>query len=122
MALWLICASALVVPRDDLEARVIGAVRDRILTPENVRRAIDLALAMVRRELGRDDGEADRRRLAEIEEEIERAARLAVPVGNIDAVARVISDLEAERKSLAERRRLAPLQIDDAQLRRRAER
>ena len=29
---------------------------------------------MVRRELGRDDGEADRRRLAEIEKEIERAA------------------------------------------------
>lgn len=117
-----VCASVLVVPRDDLEVRVIGAVRDRILTPENVRRAIDLALAMVRRELGRDDGEADQRRLAEIEEEIERVARLAARVGNVDAVARVIADLEAERKVIAERRRLAPIEIDDAQLRRRAER
>ena len=98
-----ICASDLVVPRVDLEARILSALRDRVLTPENVRRAVGMALGIVRNELAQDDRSADERRVAAIETEIENAARLAARVGNVEAVARVVGDLDRERREILER-------------------
>lgn len=45
------CESPLAVPRRELEERVLGEVRGRVLTPDNVGRAIERALDLVRREV-----------------------------------------------------------------------
>jgi hypothetical protein len=45
----------------------------------------------------RGDTTADRKRLAELGVEIENATRLAVKTGHIDAMARMLEDLDAER-------------------------
>lgn len=84
---------------------MLGAVRDRILTPENIGEAVEMALGIVRRSLAADDdgGEDDRKRLAQIGLEIENAARLAARVGDVEGVARVVESLEAERRDLADR-------------------
>lgn len=111
------------MPRQELENRVLDAVRDRILTPENVRIVVEAALEIVRREVNGRDGKAARQRLVRVETEIGNAARLAAHVGDVDAVARVIAELECERcqlvKTLAD---CDPMAFDDGALIRAAER
>src|SRR5262249_42089423 len=46
-----VCPSELRVARVDLEDRIYGVIRDRVLTPENVRVVIERALAIVRARL-----------------------------------------------------------------------
>jgi hypothetical protein len=71
-----VCRSELRVPRTALEERVYGAVREQVLTPESVRYVVARALGIVRERLGAGDPEGDRRRLAELEVQIERAVEL----------------------------------------------
>jgi hypothetical protein len=74
-----VCDNALRVARADLEARVFGAIRERILVPEHVAYAVERALGLVAEGL-RGKARAPRRevrvRLVEIDEE---RARLAAP-------------------------------------------
>lgn len=46
-----VCASTLAVRRRALEARIFDAIRDRVLTPENVHYTIERALGIVREAL-----------------------------------------------------------------------
>ena len=98
-----VCASDLVVARQELEERVVGAVRERILTPANVAYAVERALAIVRRELAQDDPAQAEARLAALDVQIERAVDLAVATGRIEAATRKIGSLRAEREALAAR-------------------
>ena len=61
----------------ELEERVLGAVRDRILIPENVAYAVERALEIVRARLVPSDFDGDQKRLADLETKIERAVDLA---------------------------------------------
>lgn len=119
-----VCASGLVVPRLALEDRVLTAIRDRVFDPEAVAEAVEIALGIVRERLGGDDGEADRRRLAQLDVETENVARLAAKVGEVAGVARVIEGLEAERRELLARMtaRQTPRKLDEDAIRRVAER
>jgi len=107
-----VCGSALRVPREELEGRIFGAFRDRVLTPENVRYVVSRALQIVRERRAGDDPERDRRRLAELEAQIERAVDLAVRVGGLDAAQRKLEALEAEKREVLARLDRAPVRLD----------
>jgi uncharacterized protein involved in exopolysaccharide biosynthesis len=63
---------------------------------------------------------ADRKRLIDLGLEIENAARLAVRTGRVEAVARVIDELEQERAAIECRLAVAePISVDLEALRRR---
>jgi hypothetical protein len=81
-------------------------VRDRILTPANVACAVERARKIASRDLGdarQEPRPEDAARLEAIEEAIERAARLAVKSGGLEAATRSIRELEAERDQLHRR-------------------
>ncbi len=46
------CGCELRVAADDLEGRIVGALRDQVLTEENVARVADRALQIVQEQLG----------------------------------------------------------------------
>jgi hypothetical protein len=120
-----ICASTLVVPRRELEDRVLGAVTQRVLTPENVQYAAEQAVGLALRELsdGARPAPAETARLAEIEEEVATLRRVAERRGNAPQVARLIADLEHERRELAACLAASqPLVVDASRLRAMAER
>jgi DNA invertase Pin-like site-specific DNA recombinase len=98
-----VCKSELRVPRTALEERIFGAIRSDVLTPHNVRRAIERALEIVRSRLADSDPESDRRRLAELEVQVERAVDLGVRTGGLDAVQRKLEALEVERRDILAR-------------------
>ena len=95
-----VCASTLRVPRPALEDRIFGAIREQVFTPANVQYAVERALGIVRERLAGEDPERDRRRLAEIAVETERAVELAVRIGGLDAVQRKLEGLEAEKREI----------------------
>jgi DNA invertase Pin-like site-specific DNA recombinase len=103
-----VCKSELRVPRTALEARIYGAIRGEVLTPENLQRAIERAFEIVRSRLAESDPESDRRRLAELEVEVDRAVDLGVRTGGLDAVQRKLKALEAERIQILARLDRAP--------------
>jgi hypothetical protein len=116
-----VCGNALRVSRLDLEERVLSAVRERVLTPENVAYAVERALQLVREHATPADHAGARRRLAEIEVEIGRAARLAVKTGDLDAVTAILAELRQEREEIQRRLAAAPIIVDLERLRPRAE-
>jgi hypothetical protein len=77
-----VCASTLAVPGAALEARIFGTIRDRVLTPENIRYTIERALGIVREALDGADPDRDRQRFDDLDAEIERAVDLAVRMGS----------------------------------------
>lgn len=100
-----VCASPLIVSRTELEERVLGAVTERILTPENLAYVIDKACQRVEEELAlarsAPEPEAARARLAELASEADRAARLIVRGGlAAQAGEQLLAELEAERERL----------------------
>src|SRR5690606_5457582 len=107
-----VCASGLRVPRAELEKRIFGAIRERVLTPENVRYAVARALGIVRERLAGEDPERDRKRLAELEVQIERAVELAVRTGGIEAATRRVEALEAEKLEILARLERTPVLPD----------
>lgn len=118
-----VCGNDLVAPRAEVEERILGALRSEILTPDVIGYVIEEALGLTRRELGADDSEGDRGRLAALDAEIENATRLAVRTGQVEGVVRVLAELEADRRALLGRiagpRPAFPSAVD---LRRRVER
>ena len=80
-----------------------------MLTPENVEYVIERALALVREDEVGHDAERDRRRLAQVEAETERAVDQVVHTGGrVEAVARKLEELEAEKRELLSRLERAP--------------
>jgi site-specific DNA recombinase len=117
-----VCRNAQRVDRVELEERVLTALRDHVLTPENVAYAVDRAVALVAGACASPiDHVDDRRRLAEIAAESENATRLAVRTGNIEPVLTVLGELRAEREEIEQRLATAPIALDPESLRPRAE-
>ena len=98
-----VCANGFRIARQELEDRVLGAVRERILIPENVAYAVELALEIVRARLAPSDVDGDRKRLADLEAKIERAVDLAIETGGISVAKRKLATLEQERATIAAR-------------------
>ncbi len=98
-----VCASRLTVQRRALEDRIFGAIRERILVPEVVARAVETAADLVSAQLAAPEAEpADvRDRLAEIDDELATLRRVAARSGRLRELGRVVAELEAERASLA---------------------
>ena len=108
-----VCESTLMVPRKALEERIFGALRDRILVPENVAYAVEKALGLVKRQLRSELGPtaAERARLAELDEELSALRRLAERGRRVE-VAPLIRELEAERGRLTSPRRGIAARVD----------
>jgi len=96
------CVSALRVSAADLEARVLGAIREQVLVPEVVAYAVQTALTEIRQTLSRDDPEKLRERLAQIDAARERM---------LDAIEDGSVDMEDVK------RRLARLRTEEADVR-----
>lgn len=68
---------------------------------------------MLRRERGQNTQERDRRRLAVIEQETERAIELGVRTGGLDAVTRKLAALQSEAAEIQARLDRAPAPLSD---------
>ena len=107
--------------RDALETRILDAVESQVLIPENVAYVAERALELVRQRVARTDPAADRARLEEIADELANLVRLAAKVGHLDAHARVLHELEAEKLEIEGRLSLTPEPLDLASVRREIE-
>lgn len=88
------------------------------MTPENVNYVVARTLELVRDRLAARDPERDRRRLAEVELQVERAVELAVRMGGrVEAVERKLDALEAEKSEILARLDRAPALPSEAALR-----
>ncbi len=99
-----VCESALAVPRTALEARIFGAIRERILVPEVVAYAVEKALAIVRDDLAPKPERRDAwrlTRLTEIDAEIDVMRRMAARPGMAGQLGPLIASLDAEREQLS---------------------
>jgi len=113
-----VCASTLRVRRALLEETVVGAIRDRILAPENVGYLVARTLAEIAKVQGERDPQADRARVREIDAKLVNLARLAAETAEVAEVAKLISILNAERAQLRARIETAPQLPDADRLRR----
>ena len=95
-----VCGNSLRIGRSELEARILGAVRERILVPEVVLYAVQRTLELVSREVALRDPTADRARLREIEAELGNLARFAAKTGNVEQAAGLYAELERERETI----------------------
>ncbi len=112
-----VCSNDMSVPRGEIEERVVGALQDRVLTPENVSYAVHRALEIVERRLctNADRGSLEAR-LAEIEREEENIVRLVAKLGHLGANEHVLNELAEERRKLAFSLAQADLKVDRAML------
>ena len=99
------------IPRVELEARVLGAIREQILVPDHAMYVVQRALEQARERAGQD-GALERARLSEVDLQIQNLVALAANLGSVDEVADRIRALKAERAVL--RSRLAYTAIPEA--------
>ena len=94
--------------------RSLGAIRDRILVPENIAYAVERAIEIVREESEAKDTTVAEARLSEIGTQIDRLIKLAETAGDIEAIGARLAQLERERESLADQvvSRLEPPNLD----------
>ena len=97
-----VCGNGLRIPRAELEARVLGAIREQILVPEHAMYVIQRALERARERAGHD-GSLERARLREVDSQIQNLIALAANLGSVDEVADRIRLLKAERVVLRSR-------------------
>jgi DNA invertase Pin-like site-specific DNA recombinase len=97
-----VCTSALMIPRADLEERIFAAL-DRVLSPEVVMYAAQVALDRLRERWGGDESEAETLRLKDLDGEIQKAVDLAVTLPDLGEIKRKLEDLHAERRELQRR-------------------
>jgi len=112
-----VCSNALRLARVELEARVLGACRERILTPEGLLYAVDRAVAIVRERRRGLDPSAIKARLEEIERELANLRRFAAKTGRIDEAADLHGELDAERRRLHAQLERQPAEPDRDSLR-----
>jgi hypothetical protein len=91
------------VHRADLESRIFGAIRERILVPDVVVYAVQRALELVHDEFSARDLSSARSRLIEIAAELENLARFAALTGRVDEAVRLFAELERERAEIRAR-------------------
>lgn len=94
-----VCSSTLEVPRDELESRVLVAMRERVLTPETVSYIVEQSLAEAEKRLGRTKAvERDRAQLAESEIKVDRAALRALIIDTVREINEALAgDVERAR-------------------------
>jgi|SRR5208337_1223740 len=108
----LVCPSTLRVHRADLEARIFGALRERILVPNVVFYAAQRALELVQEGLTLRDPSIDRKRLNEIDAELTNLARFAARTGRVDEAVDLFGELEQERGELVARPEAGGADVD----------
>jgi DNA invertase Pin-like site-specific DNA recombinase len=106
-----VCGNGIQVPRAELEARVLGAIREQILVPDHAMYVVQRALEQARERAGHD-GVLERARLSEVDLQIANLVALAANLGSVDEVADRIRTLKMERAVL--RTRLAYTAIPEA--------
>lgn len=113
------CTNRLAVPARDLEARVLGAIREQILAPEALAYVVARAVALVaeRYQGTGSDLPASRDRLAQLDTEIGKLVDLAARVEGIEEIARKLRDLQAERRRLDRGSAAAAAAFDPAEVR-----
>jgi DNA invertase Pin-like site-specific DNA recombinase len=95
-----VCGNVMRVPQIELEARVFGAIRDQVLVPEVIAYAVRCAVDALAVEIQKEDPRQARKRLREIDNELENLARFVAKTGKVDAAAALYADLDAERSRL----------------------
>jgi DNA invertase Pin-like site-specific DNA recombinase len=115
-----VCSSTLRVRREALEARVLTAIRER-LVPEIVVLTTERVLEKVFASLRKDDPVKLHKRLMEIEGELGNLARYAAKSGDVDGAAATRVELLQEREALQARLAAQPVIPSRDQLRRMAE-
>jgi hypothetical protein len=105
------------VPVADLEARVLGAIREQILVPEVVAQIIERTVEIVRERRVQSEVQTKRTRLAEVGREIERLVDLAARVEGIEEIAARLEVLRRERQALGSAIRAAEVEVDVETLR-----
>jgi hypothetical protein len=103
-----VCTMETRIPGNELEGRLLRSLREDVLTADVLAYSIDQALERIREALRPADLEVERRRLAQVEQEIENLVRLAAKLGDLEAHFRVLDELRAERDELTRRLRAAP--------------
>jgi site-specific DNA recombinase len=91
-----VCASTLLVGREELEARVIDGLR-LLLAPDRVRRVVSRAIEALRAEEPTDQTSTLLAQLAATGREIENIVDLAATHGASEAVRRKLTELEARK-------------------------
>jgi hypothetical protein len=109
------------VRREALEARILTAIREQVLVPEVVALATERVLEKVVAAMRKDDPAKIRKRLREIEGELENLARHVARTGDVEGAAKVVTELKQERSSLEARLAARPKLPDRNQVRRMAE-
>jgi hypothetical protein len=97
---------------------VVGAIRGRILAPENVSYLVARTIGAIEEEIGGRVPDADRARVREIDAKLVNLARLAAEAAEVTEVARLIATLNTERVQLRARLESAPRLPDPERLRR----
>jgi site-specific DNA recombinase len=109
-----VCGFRTTIDRTELEERLLGALRDRILTAPRVAYVVERAVARVRERLAGDgpDGERERARLVEIDRALEALVRQVAKLGEVDGFDRIVTELRTERAQIT-RRLAAPTTVPD---------
>ena len=88
-----------------------------VLTPQAIRYLVERATQIARERLGERDLEAERARLAEVEEELENLVRMVARLGKLGVYEKVLTDFEEERQALKASLAAAPPEVNPETLR-----
>lgn len=110
----MVCDFRTTIDRAELEGRLLGAIRERILTPERVAYVLERAVARVRARLVGEGptGERDRARLVEIDRALEQLVRQVARLGEVEGFDETVTALRSERAAIT-RRLAAPTAVPD---------
>ncbi len=112
------CANGLLVPAADLEARVLGAIREQVLAPAVVAYTVERAAELIEERAGnRTQRAAQLERLAELGREAGRLVELAARVDGVDEVAERLAALKRERAQLEAQLAQGSIRVDLERLR-----
>lgn len=109
-----VCGFGETIARAELEERLLGALRDRILSPAHVAYAVERAIEIVRARIkgAGSTFDRDRARLDEIDGELENLVRQVAKLGEVEGFDRVLAELRAERTAIT-RRMVRPTTVPD---------
>jgi hypothetical protein len=107
------CSNAVSVPAAELEARVLGAIRDQILVPEHVLYLVAKAVDRLREQ--REGGDVVKLRddLAKANAEVSRLVALAAEVPDVPELAARLKSVQRERTQITAELRGAEVLIPD---------
>jgi site-specific DNA recombinase len=93
------------IARTEIEDRLFGALRDRILTPDAIAFVVDRAISLVRERLASGGGDVNRirARLDQVDGELENLVRKVAQLGDLPAFDSTLDALKTERAHLVRR-------------------